>query len=237
MPAQNPYDLCRRQPVRPLALRPLVLAADHRHHPRPGPQPVLRPRQRAAGSRRRCPGVPQPVRRPASRSSTRRWSTARPTRPSTVEPKAYRFRILNAANDRFWNLQLYVAADKNSPTTEGTTGAVLCDDAGVPASRCTEVKMVPAAPTAGLPGHLADRRPRRRRARPGHRAARASIQIGTEGGFLPAPAVIAEPADHLEQQPDHLQLRQRRPATALLRGAGRAGRRDRRLLAATPARP
>ncbi len=29
-----------------------------------------------------------------------------------VEPKAYRFRILNAANDRFFNLQLYVAADK-----------------------------------------------------------------------------------------------------------------------------
>ena len=27
----------------------------------------------------------------------------------TVEPKAYRFRFLNAANDRFWNLQWYVA--------------------------------------------------------------------------------------------------------------------------------
>ena len=26
-----------------------------------------------------------------------------------VQPKAYRFRILNAANDRFFNLQLYVA--------------------------------------------------------------------------------------------------------------------------------
>ena len=29
-----------------------------------------------------------------------------------VEPKAYRFRVLNASNDRFLNLQLYVAADK-----------------------------------------------------------------------------------------------------------------------------
>jgi len=28
----------------------------------------------------------------------------------TVEPKAYRLRILNAANDRFWNLQLYQAS-------------------------------------------------------------------------------------------------------------------------------
>jgi FtsP/CotA-like multicopper oxidase with cupredoxin domain len=40
-----------------------------------------------------------------------------------VEPKAYRFRVLNASNDRFVNLQLYVAADKLSPTTAGTTGA------------------------------------------------------------------------------------------------------------------
>ena len=40
--------------------------------------------------------------------------TAYPT--TTVDPKAYRFRILNAANDRFWNLQWYVA----DPTT-GTT--------------------------------------------------------------------------------------------------------------------
>ena len=31
-----------------------------------------------------------------------------------LEPKAYRFRVLNAANDRMFNLQLYVAADKNS---------------------------------------------------------------------------------------------------------------------------
>ncbi|AJE02689.1 multicopper oxidase domain-containing protein [Geobacter pickeringii] len=28
----------------------------------------------------------------------------------TVQPKSYRFRILNAANDRFWNLQLYQAS-------------------------------------------------------------------------------------------------------------------------------
>jgi len=31
----------------------------------------------------------------------------------TVEPKAYRFRILNAANDRFLNLQLYKAASND----------------------------------------------------------------------------------------------------------------------------
>ena len=33
--------------------------------------------------------------------------TAYPT--TTVQPKSYRMRILNAANDRFWNLQWYMA--------------------------------------------------------------------------------------------------------------------------------
>jgi hypothetical protein len=37
-----------------------------------------------------------------------------------VDPKAYRFRILNAANDRFFNLSLYQAVDANG---------VLCDAA------------------------------------------------------------------------------------------------------------
>ena len=38
--------------------------------------------------------------------------TAYPT--TTVDPKSYRFRILNAANDRFWNLSWYVAdADRH----------------------------------------------------------------------------------------------------------------------------
>ena len=39
-----------------------------------------------------------------------------------VEPKAYRFRILNAANDRALNLQLYVAADKTEGTAPLTIG-------------------------------------------------------------------------------------------------------------------
>ena len=47
-----------------------------------------------------------------------------------VEPKAYRFRILNAADDRFFNLQLYVA-DPNVTTQDGRNN--------------TEVKMVPAS--------------------------------------------------------------------------------------------
>ncbi len=46
-----------------------------------------------------------------------------------VDPKSYRLRILNAANDRFFNLQMYVA-----------DGSVVTDDG----RRNTEVKMIPA---------------------------------------------------------------------------------------------
>ena len=44
--------------------------------------------------------------------------TAYPT--LTVDPKAYRFRILNAANDRFFNLSLYQAIDANGDLCDGT---------------------------------------------------------------------------------------------------------------------
>jgi FtsP/CotA-like multicopper oxidase with cupredoxin domain len=103
-----------------------------------------------------------------------------------VEPKPYRFRVLNAANDRFLNLQLYVAADKNSPTTAGTTGAVPCTGA-VPFANCTEVAMVPisvnpANQYALTPSGIPD----------ATKAGPAWIQIGTEGGFLPAPVVVPQ---------------------------------------------
>jgi FtsP/CotA-like multicopper oxidase with cupredoxin domain len=92
-----------------------------------------------------------------------------------VQPKAYRFRILNAAHDRFWNLQLYVA-----------------DPAQVFPGGLTEVKMVPADnpydnlnldfpwPTDGRDGGVPD---------PATRGP-AMIQIGSEGGFLPGPVVL-----------------------------------------------
>ena len=71
------------------------------------------------GSRRCGRGCRTPPSR-ARASSTPRWSTARRSRIVEVEPKAVRFRILNAGNDRFLNLSLYVAADKNFPTTPGS---------------------------------------------------------------------------------------------------------------------
>ncbi len=109
----------------------------------------------------------------------------------TVDPRAYRFRILNAASDRFQNLSFYKA---DTTVTSPDPRA---------ASPYTEVKMVPAGPTAGWPtlwptdgraGGVPD---------PGTCTQNATtglwdctnfgpkfIQIGTEGGFLPKPVTI-----------------------------------------------
>ncbi|MBI4692497.1 MAG: fibronectin type III domain-containing protein [Gammaproteobacteria bacterium] len=81
--------------------------------------------------------------------------TAYPT--MTVDPKAYRFRILAAGNDRFLNLGFYVAADKNTTNPEdplNSPGLKLCDgspNAPTDIEDCTEVKMVPATATPGFP--------------------------------------------------------------------------------------
>jgi FtsP/CotA-like multicopper oxidase with cupredoxin domain len=73
-----------------------------------------------------------------------------------------RFRILNAANDRFFNLSLYLADNKGSEVelNPAEVAAALDDPAGV----------FPT-PVAGKEGP-------------------SWVQIGTEGGFLPAPVVI-----------------------------------------------
>ena len=88
-----------------------------------------------------------------------------------VERKAYRFRILNACDDRTLNLQLYYVDPANP----------------------TEVKMVPAVPSAladvtwpatwptdGRDGGVPDPA----------MVGPAMIQIGTEGGFLLAPVIL-----------------------------------------------
>jgi FtsP/CotA-like multicopper oxidase with cupredoxin domain len=118
--------------------------------------------------------------------------TAYPT--VTVEPKAYRLRILNAANDRSFNLSLLQAAD--------AAGAVCNASPALPApgalAECTEVALDPAEVAAALtdptvfPTPLADPAVTPPAgyswvaAHPGPNW----IQIGTEGGFLPAPVVI-----------------------------------------------
>jgi FtsP/CotA-like multicopper oxidase with cupredoxin domain len=99
----------------------------------------------------------------------------------TVDPRAYRFRILNAASDRFWNLSFYQA----DPAQLSPEPRLFASDR----SRMTEVKMLPASVTAGWPelwpvdgrdGGVPD---------PALRGPNF-LQIGTEGGFLPKPVEI-----------------------------------------------
>ena len=87
--------------------------------------------------------------------------TAYPT--TTVQPKSYRLRILNAANDRFFNLQLYQAdpSGKEVSLDPAMVAAALNDPTIFPTPDLT---VSPAGPSW--------------------------IQIGTEGGFLPAPVVV-----------------------------------------------
>ncbi|WP_052263408.1 chitobiase/beta-hexosaminidase C-terminal domain-containing protein [Geobacter pickeringii] len=87
----------------------------------------------------------------------------------TVEPKPYRFRVLNACNDRTLNLSIFYA-DPNDPSGK-------------------EVKMVPAGPSATFPATW----PTDGRAGgvPDPALSGPSmVQIGNESGFLPSPVVI-----------------------------------------------
>jgi FtsP/CotA-like multicopper oxidase with cupredoxin domain len=101
-----------------------------------------------------------------------------------VQRRAYRFRILNASNDRFWNLQLYVADDTILPGAPGYL---------------KEVKMVPADgtlypnmnPQPGEPATLAVPADSREGGVPDPTMAGPPwIQIASEGGVLPEVAVI-----------------------------------------------
>ena len=111
----------------------------------------------------------------------------------TVDPKTYRFRILSIANDRTFNFGLYQAVDANGVVCDAITNPnpapypVAPGQLGAPAT-CTEVKMVPAVPTASFPANW----PTDGRAGGVPDPATAGpdiVQIGSEGGLLPAPAV------------------------------------------------
>jgi FtsP/CotA-like multicopper oxidase with cupredoxin domain len=101
--------------------------------------------------------------------------TAYPT--TNLEPKTYRFRVLNAANDRSFNLQWYVA----DPTTASTSlnaagqaigGTEVALKAAQVAAAQLDPNVYPTPDTSISP------------------AGPNWIQIGSEGGFLPAPAVV-----------------------------------------------
>jgi len=88
----------------------------------------------------------------------------------TLEPKTYRLRILSAANDRFFNFQWYVG----DPTTAN------------PETGATEVALDPVALAAAQTDPNVFPTPIQSAATTGP----DWIQIGTEGGFLPAPVVV-----------------------------------------------
>ena len=96
----------------------------------------------------------------------------------TVEPKTYRLRMLNAANDRFFNFQWYVA--------DAGTASISLNAAGQPiggtevALKASEVAAAQTDPAGVVPSPDLGLSP----------AGPDWVQIGTEGGFLPAPAVI-----------------------------------------------
>ncbi|HET8825966.1 MAG TPA: choice-of-anchor D domain-containing protein [Terriglobales bacterium] len=119
-----------------------------------------------------CPGTPNPAGVPEGFMDTPIVNgTAYPV--LHVAPEAYRMFILNAANDRALNLQLYLAYD---PQTNSV-------------GRGTEVRMVPAIPGRWPVGWPTPD------ARDGGWPDPATvgpqfIEIGTEGGLLPSPAVI-----------------------------------------------
>jgi FtsP/CotA-like multicopper oxidase with cupredoxin domain len=109
----------------------------------------------------------------------------------TVDPKTYRFRILNAGNDRSLNIGLYQAVDALGNVCDGKAlpaPSAMANGGIFPPALCTEVKMVPAVPTAGFPANWPND------GRPGGVPDPATVgpdivQIGNEGGLLPAPAI------------------------------------------------
>ena len=106
----------------------------------------------------------------------------------TVDPKPYRFRILSVANERTFNLSWFLACGLAQYTpTLGATCPVPVAGTGIAAG--TEVGMVPAVTTAGFPIQWPSD------GRMGGVPDPAGlgpnwIAIGTEGGVLPAPAII-----------------------------------------------
>jgi hypothetical protein len=97
----------------------------------------------------------------------------------TLEPKAYRFKVLNASNDRFWNLQLYQATGNSADGSncEQTTGA-----------NCTEVAMNASEIAAAQADPFVFPTPDTFVSPAGP----VWNMIGTESGWLAQPAVIPQ---------------------------------------------
>jgi FtsP/CotA-like multicopper oxidase with cupredoxin domain len=126
-----------------------------------------------------APGTPTPTQVPEAFLDTPLVNgTPYPT--FKVQRKAYRFRILNASNDRTYNLQLYYA--KSNATMWNGNGTLNNADAGeVPmVEACYNPTYPPTWPTDGRAGGVPDPTA----------SGPEMIQIGNDAGFLPAPVVL-----------------------------------------------
>jgi FtsP/CotA-like multicopper oxidase with cupredoxin domain len=101
--------------------------------------------------------------------------TAYPT--VTLDAKSYRLRVLNAANDRFWNLQWYVADETTASTGLNSLGQVIGGtEVALNAAEVAAAQLDPVVfPTPDLA--LSPAGP-------------DWIVFGSEGGFLPKPVVV-----------------------------------------------
>lgn len=209
MPAQNPFDITGISPMGRWAFGPYFWPATGNPY-QPIANPYYSPACDPAGDQATTPGLfggfCQPPEIPATPNPS--WGaeafmdtptvngTAYPV--LTVQPKAYRFRILNAAHDRFVNLSLFKAdpapaaldySGEFPPNCADYTAPGYGGFAGICASN-TEVKMVAAVPGGvgkpatwpedGRPGGVPD----------WNTVGPNWIMIGNEGGFLPRPVVI-----------------------------------------------
>ena len=190
----EPVRRDRDERLRPLVLRPMVQPAHPGLRERAAAG-VHRGRARAERVRRHpspCeppvrPGVPNPSIPGESFMDTPLVNgTAYPYVEVPAGP--VRFRVLNANNDRALNLQLYQAFDKagfhfGTGATDPSTATQACTSL----LSCTEVKMVSVS--VNPPNQFADTAsgiPDPATAGP------PWIQIGTEGGFMPAPVVVPQ---------------------------------------------
>ena len=169
MPAQNPSDPSGMSPFGRWMYGPWFWppAADAKYQPIANPyyDPACDPDVQPFCEPPLIPGTPNnSVGMEAFNDTPTVNGTAYPT--TNVDPKAYRFRILNAANDRFFNLSWYVA----DPRT-GTDSEVALNPAELAAAQA-DPNVFPTPDTTWSP------------------KGPDWIQIGSEGGFLPTPVVV-----------------------------------------------
>ncbi|MFI5835353.1 hypothetical protein ACIA5A_16925 [Micromonospora sp. NPDC051300] len=178
MPNQNPYNAAGANPMGRWDYGPWFwppfTGIEQGPVPNPYHDPVTRPWEPPVQ-----PGTPLPTITPEAFMDTPVINgCAYPT--LQVEPKAYRFRILNGCNDRALNLQLYHAASNG---TMWNPNGTLADGAA------GEVPMVEACPGEGLPPTWPT--DGREGGVPNPDAVGPDwIQIGNEGGLLPHVAII-----------------------------------------------